>query len=72
MEKIIIKNESDLEMTEVLTVILSIISKGRVSNNGKQYCFLTVVEIDNKEYDFVSNLAKKSDVFTIYKSNRKL
>ncbi len=69
MEKIIIKNESELPMTKVLNLVDEVMKMGRVSNNNKQYCYLTVFEIEGLKYQIVTDLRKKSDVFTIYKQS---
>jgi|JI9StandDraft_2_1071091.scaffolds.fasta_scaffold280198_2 hypothetical protein len=66
MEKLIIRNESDLEIVDVLSVIKRIISNGRISNDGKQYCYLTSFSVGGKEYHAVSDLNEKSDRFTVY------
>lgn len=69
MEKIIIKNESELPMTKVLNLVDEVMKMGRISNNNKQYCYLTVFEIEGLKYQIVTDLRKKSDVFTIYKQS---
>lgn len=71
MEKLIIRNESDLEILDVLTILKRVISYGRISNNGKQYCFLMSFSVGSKEYHIVSDLNEKSDRFTIYNVTNK-
>ena len=66
MSKIIIKNQTEMDDISVLTLVQSVIKNGRISNNGKQYCYLTSFEIENKEYHIVTDLRKCSDVFTFY------
>jgi hypothetical protein len=46
------------------------IEMGRISNDGKQYCYLTSYEIDKQEYHLVTDLRKCSDVFTFYKTSK--
>ena len=50
----------------VLTLVQKVIKRGRISNYGKQYCYLTALEIENKHYHIVTDLRKCSDVFTFY------
>ena len=66
MSKIIIKNQTEISDIDVLTLIQRVIKNGRISNNNKQYCYLTSFSIDNKEYHVVTDLRKCSDVFTFY------
>ena len=39
MGKLIIQNDSDLPDSEVLQYVACVVRAGRVSNNGKQYCY---------------------------------
>lgn len=71
MDKIIVKNQTELSIIDVLELVKNVIKMGRVSNNDKQYCYLSVYEIDNIEYHIVTDLRQKSDVFTIYKATKK-
>jgi len=66
MSKIIIKNNTEIDDISVLILVQRVIKYGRISNNGKQYCYLTAFEIENKEYHIVTDLNKCSDVFTFY------
>ena len=68
--KLIIKNNSDISDITVLTLIQEVIKNGRISNNGKQYCYLTSFDIDNQEYHIVTDLNKCSDVFIFYKASK--
>jgi hypothetical protein len=67
MNKIIIDNRSDLEEACVLSLVAVVMSKGRISNSGKQYCYLTVLTIHNKQYQVATELNKCSDRFIINK-----
>jgi hypothetical protein len=69
MEKIIVKNHTDLPITSVMELVKIVINNGRISNDGKQYCYLTSFEVDKEEYHLVTDLRKCSDVFTFYKVN---
>ena len=66
MSRLIIDNQSDLEMDTVIRLVESVVKNGRISNNGKQYCYLTSFGIEDKEYHVVSRLNKNSDSFIIY------
>lgn len=68
MSKIIIKNESNLSMSDCLILVRSVIDRGRISNNGNQYCFLTAFDIGGKEYCVQTGLNKSSDTFVIFES----
>jgi hypothetical protein len=46
MSKIIIKNQTEMDDISVLTLVQRVIKNGRISNNGKQYCYLTSFEIE--------------------------
>ena len=70
MSKIIIKNQTEMDDVSVLTLVQSVIKNGRISNNEKQYCYLTSFEIEKKEYHIVTDLNKCSDVFTFYKASK--
>lgn len=67
MGKLIIKNNTDILDTEVLSIIQNIISQGRISNDGKQYCYCTSIKTKGGVYSVVTDLRKCSDVFTIIK-----
>jgi len=65
--KIIIDNQSDLMMDTCLTMVMNVMDNGRVSNNGKQYCYLTAFNSPDGDIHVVTDLNKKSDKFTIYR-----
>ena len=71
MNKMIIDNKTNLKLKDIFTLIHSVVSTGRISNDGKQYCYLTVFEHDKKEIHIASDLNKKSDKFTIYERLKK-
>jgi hypothetical protein len=70
MSQLIIKNQTEIDDISVLTLVQRVIDMGRVSNNNKQYCYLTSFNIKDIEYHLVSDLRKCSDVFTFYKNSR--
>jgi len=65
--KFIIENRSDLQEWQVLMLVQSVIDAGRISNDGKQYCYVTSFKVNNGEYLVVTDLNKKSDRFVITK-----
>jgi hypothetical protein len=69
MNKIIIDNQSDLDDEMAVILVKRVISNGRISNEGKQYCYLTGFTIatpeGDKEYNVATDLNKKSDKFII-------
>jgi hypothetical protein len=68
MSKIIIENRSDLQDFDAVELALRVMEGGRVSNFGKQYCYLTVVHKwkgSDVEYQIASFLNKESDRFVI-------
>ena len=62
--KLIIDNRTDLPMDIVLHYVLTVVSEGRISNNGKEYCYATKF-IDDIMVVSVKN--KNSDRLIIYK-----
>ena len=68
MDKIIIKNNTDLLLQDVLPFVNNVISSGKISTTGKgkQYCFLTTFDYEDMEIHVACDLNKKSDKFTIY------
>ena len=65
MRKIIIENRS-LEVTDLqaLDLVKQVMNGGRVSNDGKQYCYLTTAM--NGEIHIATDLNKCSDRFIVY------
>ena len=69
MNKLIINNQSDLDDLDALRLIELVVSEGRISNNGKQYCYATIVKVGGIEYAVYTDLNKTSDKFTIVRYN---
>lgn len=65
--KLILENRTDLPMVDFLRLAQEVVSMGRISNDDKQYCYLTAFTIDGQEYHIVSDLNEKSDKLTFYK-----
>lgn len=67
MSRIIINNNSNnLHDEEALELVRSIILGGRVSDNGKQYCYATRFSLDGFAVIVTTMMNKKSDSFKIY------
>lgn len=69
MNKLIINNQSDLDDLDALRLIELVVSEGRISNNGKQYCYATIAKVGCIEYAVYTDLNKMSDKFTIIRYN---
>jgi len=67
MGRIIINNKSDLSDMDAVIFTVKVMQSGRISNNGKQYCYLSSFNSNGNEYHIVTDLREKSDSFTIYK-----
>ena len=67
MERLILENKSDLDTLTFLRLVQKVIELGKISNNDKQYCYLTSFTINQEEYHIVSDLNKKSQKLTLYK-----
>lgn len=67
MEKLIIENKSDLTLEKALEYALKVVKQGKISNNGKQHCYLTAFE--SNKINVATFLNKKSERFVIYKRN---
>ena len=65
--KLILENRTELPLQDFLTLANEVIKMGRISNDNKQFCYLTAFTIDNEEYHIVSDLNNKSDKLTFYK-----
>jgi len=67
MAKIIIDNRSDLTDLEAIKIVCDVIRYGRISNNNKQYCYLSMFMLDGSKYQVSTDLNKRSDRFVIIK-----
>lgn len=70
MNKLIIDNRTDLDDLVALKLVMRVVEMGRISNDNKQYCYLCIIEHEEKKYAVSTDLNKKSDRFVIMK-NRK-
>jgi hypothetical protein len=62
--KIIIENRTDLSMEEAIDYARIVVSQGRISNGGKQYCLGTRFE---NGITVFSELNKRSDKLIVTK-----
>lgn len=67
MNKLIIDNRTDLDDLGAIVLVGKVIKQGRISNDGKQYCYGTAITIEDEEYMILTDLNKKSDRFVITK-----
>ena len=67
MAKLILQNDSDLHVDIFLDLVKQVLALGRISNDGKQYCYLSSFKVLDDEYHIVSDLNEKSDKLTLYK-----
>ena len=65
MNKLIIDNRTELKDFEAIILVSRVINQGRISNNEKQYCYGTSIQIEDKTYMIFTSLNKKSDRFII-------
>ena len=70
MNKLIIDNRTDLSDFDALTLVINVVWDGRISNDGKQYCYLTSMPINEKQYVVSTDLNKKSERFVIMEDRR--
>ena len=66
MSKLIIENRTGLTTEKALRLVLKVVELGRISNDNKQYCYLTSFNIGDNEYHVTTDLNKRSDRFVIY------
>jgi hypothetical protein len=68
MSKIIIYNNSRLSDSDALDCVKNVINEGRISNDNKQYCYLSILRNDSDDIPDIAvstDLNKNSDKFII-------
>ena len=65
MNKLIIDNRTELTDLEAVTLVSKVIAQGRISNDGRQYCYATIAKVGDIEYSVYTDLNKQSDRFVI-------
>lgn len=68
MNKIHIDIRDDIPQEIALEHVLKVIKQGRISKDGKLYCYLTVFE---NGINVATNDYRKSDCFVVYKRMRR-
>ena len=67
MSKLIIENRTKgLSDYQCLAYVQEVIAQGRISNNDKQYCYLTAFKKVGGKIMVSTDLNKNSDRFVIY------
>ena len=69
MDKIIIHNLTDKPMDEVLVYVRLVVSNGRVSGDGKAYCYLTTWRDGTVVYSKRNGI---SDTFTVSETSKEV
>lgn len=67
MSKIIIENRAGISDEQALDLVKSVIKEGRISNNGRQYCYFATCDFPGGKVGISSFLNEKSDRFVVSK-----
>ena len=70
MKEIRIKYDDDISDELASQLIWSVINQGKISNEGKSYCFATVFQVNGTEYQVVANDKTKSIMFYIRRTKQ--
>lgn len=57
----------DISPTIALECVKQVIARGKISNNGKSYCYATIFNTSDGEVWVTTRQYRKSDCFLIYK-----
>ena len=71
MKEIRIKYDDNVSDELASRLIWSVINQGKISNEGKNYCFVTVFNVNEAKYRVVANDKTKSTMFYITKEESK-
>lgn len=69
MKEIRIKYDEDISDELASQLVWSVINQGKISNEGKSYCFVTVFKVNGAEYKVIANDKTKSLMFYVRKEN---
>lgn len=69
MSRIILNNKSSAPDDIALAFVIDCIRAGRISNEGKQYCYATRYSSGSEKYILSSVLNESSDSFTLLDDN---
>ncbi len=64
MGKIAVTFEDNIDPQEALSYVKKVVGQGRISNNNKQYCYLTTFE---SGIHVSAGISKTQDSFHVYK-----
>lgn len=70
-KEIRIKTEADIPDNIVMKLISSVIAQGKISNEGKTYCYVTILQCEGKTYRVETNDRTKSIMFYVFKEKKK-
>lgn len=67
MSKIIINNKSHLDDINALVAVMSVLGEGKISNDGKQHCYVsTITLVGEVEVTVHTTLNKDSETFRVF------
>jgi|TARA_R110000850_G_scaffold17910_3_gene54384 hypothetical protein len=69
MSKIIIKNTSSFTDVNALEVVAMHIKEGRISDDKKAYCYLSIYALGPQKVGISAKKNKVSDTFTLFDYN---
>lgn len=70
MKEIRIKYDDEISDELASRLVLSVIHEGKISNEGKSYCFATMFKVNGTEYQVVANDKTKSIMFYIRRTKQ--
>lgn len=70
MKEIRIKYDDDISDELASRLVLSVIHEGKISNEGKSYCYATVFNVNGMEYQVVANDKTKSAMFYVRRNKK--
>lgn len=65
--KIHIDIRDDIPPSTALQLVKNVVDRGRISGNGKYYCFATIFDTNIGDIWVYTNLYRKSDCFIVKK-----
>ena len=70
MKEIRIKYDDEISDELASRLVLSVVHEGKISNEGKSYCYATVFKVNGTEYKVVANDKTKSIMFYIRRTKQ--
>lgn len=65
-KEIRIKSEEDIPDDMLLSLVASVVAQGKISNEGKSYCYATLFKVNGQQY-MVESYKGKSQMFYVFK-----